>query len=82
MIFPTKRLSIDRSLIFVGAELLELLVKPKTVNQLWAKYRNKTSIKEGKKIITFEIFNLALDFLYVINVVDFKDGKVIKVSRD
>jgi hypothetical protein len=82
MIFPTKRLSLDRSLVFVGAELLELLGQPKTVNQLWAKYRSKSKIKEGKRIITFELFNLALDFLFIINVVDFRNGKLIKVQND
>jgi hypothetical protein len=35
MILPTKRLGIERAMLTVGAEILELLTEPKTVSRLW-----------------------------------------------
>ena len=78
MIFPTKRLSVGRSLLFVGAEILEILDKPKTINQLWSIYRSKFDIKDGKRIITFEWFSLGIDFLFIINLIGLKNSKLIK----
>ena len=35
MILPTKRLPQDRTLLFVGAQVLELLKAPATVSRIW-----------------------------------------------
>lgn len=81
MILPTKRLSIDRSLLFIGSEILGLLNKPKTVSQLWVNYRGIGKIKSGDRIITFDVFSLALDFLFTIGAVDLIDSKVRRTNN-
>jgi hypothetical protein len=78
MILPTKRLSTSRSLIYVGAELLIMLRTPKSVNQLWKSYSSKS---EFKKTITFDWFNLALDFLFVLGLIELSNGQLKRVSK-
>lgn len=82
MILPTKRLSTSRSLIYVGAELLALLKTPKSVNQLWGTYSAKRNYNQAIGTITFEWFNLALDLLYMLNLVEFKNNQIKRVARD
>ncbi len=82
MILPTKRLSTSRSLLYVGAELLELLRKPKSVNHLWSLYSSKRNSNREMGIVTFEWFNLALDLLFVLNLVEIKNSQIKRVVRD
>ncbi len=68
MILPTKHISIDNSLINVGAIILRKLEAPKTVTSLWDICREK------QEITTFERFSLVLDFLFTIGIIDYSEG--------
>ncbi len=68
MITPTKYISIENSLIGVGAEILKKLEKPKTVSTLWEQSKCIKGVK------TYSIFTLTLDFLFMIDAVEFSDG--------
>ena len=68
MIMPSKHIDASRAILGVGATLLQHLGHPKTVTALWENVRNISYIG------TFERFTLALDFLYMIDAVDFENG--------
>ena len=68
MILPTKHISIARSLLNVGAMLLQQLNRPKTVAGLW------DEVRELEDVGTFQRFVLALDFLYILGAIELKDG--------
>lgn len=70
MILPTKHLEVDRSLLAVGANLLESLRSPRTVTSLWEELR-----KSGQNL-GFERFALALAFLYAIGSIEFLEDRL------
>ena len=70
MILPTKHLEVDRSLLAVGANLLESLRSPRTVTSLWEELR-----RCGQNI-NFERFALALAFLYAIGSIEFQEDRL------
>ena len=67
MILPSKHVSEAESLLAAGAVLLHELDRPRTVSELWEATR-------GQGIATFDRFVLAAEMLYIIGVVDFRDG--------
>jgi hypothetical protein len=74
MITPTKHISIDASLIGVGAAVLLQLSEPRTITALWEVCRQITAIG------TFHRFVLALDLLYLLGAVDFTDGQITRTK--
>ncbi|WP_067930650.1 ABC-three component system middle component 6 [Alicyclobacillus kakegawensis] len=76
MILPTKRLSEERALIRVGAEILGLLTEPKTVSRLWNEIKDVHGRYTHGAPLTYDWFVLALDFLYILNTVDLEDGRI------
>jgi hypothetical protein len=70
MILPTKHIKTKDSLLGRGAQILELIHRPQTVSNLWAK------AKKNQAFPTFESFVITLDFLYTLNAIDFKQGLV------
>lgn len=82
MILPTKRLSTSRSLIYIGAELLIMLKSPRSVNHLWKSYSSRSDYKQGLRTITFDWFNLALDLLFLLNLIKLEKGLLKRVSND
>lgn len=56
MILPTKRLSQDRSLLYVGAEILQLVDEPKTVSRLWRELQSARSAQSGLALLTYDWF--------------------------
>lgn len=67
MILPNKHMSQEKALLTVGAELLKLLDRPKTVSALWEGMRKVTPI-------SYDWFVLALDVLYTIDALDVHEG--------
>ncbi len=82
MILPTKYISHDRALIGIGGEILKNLEEPRTVSTLWECVRNE-QIKTRKEIpITFDWFILALNLLYAVSAVEYRNGVLHrKVAR-
>ena len=74
MIAPTKHISIDASLIGVGASVLLQLPEPRTITALWEACRQIATIG------TFHRFVLALDLLYLLGAVDFTDGLITRTK--
>jgi len=70
MILPTKRITQERSLLGIGAELLVLLDEPKTVSRLWDEFKGRRSKHVvSASTITYDWFILALDLLYMLKAV-------------
>jgi hypothetical protein len=76
MILPTKYLSHDRALISVGGEILTNLEEPRAVSALWECVRDAQSHRLEAVPISFDWFILALNLLYAISAVDYRDGVV------
>jgi hypothetical protein len=74
MILPTKHLKLSNSLLSAGATLLKNIESPKTVTLLWNETKNLPEIR------TFERFTLGLDLLFIMGIVDFKDGMIRRVQ--
>ncbi len=74
MILPTKHISTEYSLLGVGAKILEQLDSNYTVTNLWERVRNFPEIKAYWKFI------LALDLLFMMGVLDLKEGLLIRVE--
>jgi len=75
MILPTKRLSDDRALLTVGAEVLRLLDEPKTVSRAWEDLK-QVRASSYREPLAYDWFVLALDLLYTLKAVEFERGKL------
>ena len=75
MILPTKHIKLSNSLLNLGAILLKRIDGTQTVSLLWDKSRVLPEIK------TFERFTLGLDLLYALNLIDFKDGLIMRIKK-
>lgn len=75
MILPTKHIKLSNSLLNVGAEILKYIDEAQTVTSLWNKARTISHVK------TFERFTLGLDLLFMLGIIDFKEGLLVKVKR-
>ena len=72
MILPTKHITVENSLLGVGAIILVHLQRPTTVSTLWEKLRILPEIS------TYERFTLGLDLLFMINAIELNEGKLRK----
>jgi hypothetical protein len=77
MLLPTKGLSPDRSLLFVGAQVLRNLKTPTTVSSLWTAVQADRRDVDLHAPITYDWFVLALDFLYTIQTITFDEYRRI-----
>jgi hypothetical protein len=73
VILPSKHIPSDRALLTIGAEILKLLDRPKTVSVLWDGVRAKDSIQVHGRI-GYDWFVLALDLLFLTNAIGYKNG--------
>ena len=76
MILPTKHITLQNSLLNLGAILLSNITGKQTVTLLWDKTRNLPEVK------TFEKFTLGLDMLFTIGLIDFKHGIILRLKND
>lgn len=75
MILPTKHLSVENSYLGLGALTLEHLRRPTTVSALWETMRSLPQVS------TYERFTLGLDLLYMINVIEIREGKLRRLQN-
>ncbi len=75
MILPTKHIPPHLSLIGIGANLLGLLERPQTISTLWDRAK---SINDAPN---FENFVLALDLLYILQVVELEGGLLRRATK-
>jgi len=71
MILPDKHIRLSNSLISLGATLLRNITGKQTVSLLWDKVRLLPDVK------TFERFTLGLDMLYILGIIEFRDGLMV-----
>ncbi len=81
MILPTKRLNPNRSLIVIGAEIIDLLEEPKTVSRLWYDLKQERAKKNEGSPVTYDWFVLALDFLCFLDGIELQHGKLRRVQQ-
>jgi len=74
-ILPTKHISTHRSLLGVGAKIIEHLYQPRTVSSLWS------AVSTMPEVATFERFVLTLDLLYIIGAVEMDEGLLRRCNR-
>lgn len=74
MILPSKHLSQDRALLTVGATILRHLSIPVTISALWEKLQRSAAGKTDSPHLRYDTFVLTLDMLYLIGVIDLKEG--------
>jgi hypothetical protein len=81
VILPTKHLPSDRALLTVGARVLALLDEPRTVSAIWDRIRLKRELRDKRAPMSYDWFVLALDLLFLMGAVDFRDGVVRRSTK-
>ena len=79
MILPTKRMAVETSLLGVGADVLGLLGRPKTVSRLWDDMKALRETHSPASPLNYDWFVLALDMLYALGTIELNDGELSKV---
>jgi len=75
MIIPTKHTKLANSILGIGSEILKKTNDEQTVSSLWE------NLRDSSEINSFEQFILGLDFLFILGVVEFKDGLLVRVGK-
>lgn len=75
MILPNKYIPVEESMIGLGAIALRELTVPLSVSTLWRK------MMQNPRVATYDRFVLTLDFLFLINAIDYRDGLIRRRSR-
>lgn len=80
MILPTKGITAERSLLAVGAQVVQVLNEPLTVSQTWVQLKQWRIANNHHASIPFWWFALALDTLFALGLVEFDRDLLSKVS--
>lgn len=80
MLMPTKHIKTENALIGVGAEVLALLDRDKTVSRLFSDLQEDRRENE-LSTIHFDWFLLAMDFLFSIEAIRFDAGLIKKMNQ-
>jgi len=75
MILPNKHIQISHSLLNIGAILLDNITGTQTVSLLWDKAGGLSDVKN------FERFTLGLDLLFIIGLIELKDGLIRRAEK-
>ena len=74
-LLPNKHVPTSRSLVGIGALLLEHLDSETTVSSLWE------AVKSEQQVGSFRNFVLSLDYLYTIGAIDYEHGFLSRSLR-
>lgn len=74
MILPTKHSGFHRSLIFVGAKVIDILTEPKTISRIWDELKKDDN--SDLNYLTYEWFILSIDLLYLLGLIKFQRGLI------
>lgn len=80
MLMPTKHIKTENALIGVGAEVLVLMDRDKTVSRLFSDLQEDRRQNE-LSTIHFDWFLLAMDFLFSIGAIRFESGLIKKMNQ-
>ena len=64
-----------------GARILQKLIQPKTVSALWEELPRKSETTRNAVHLDYDGFVLALDLLFLIGVVEFREGLLSRKNR-
>lgn len=79
MLLPAKHIALSESLLGLGGLLLEMLVSPKGIDELYLECNKRFRAKEYPSYHSFENVVLALDFLFAVGAVtQDKQGQIIR----
>lgn len=76
MILPDKTITLQYSLVGTGYIVLNELRTPKTLTELWENLKSLEEINNYKKFI------LTLDFLYMFELIEYKDPFLVRCNDD
>jgi hypothetical protein len=82
MLLPTKTLSPARSLLGLGAVVLKLLNEPKPVSRIWEEFKKIHNAAPNSPTVTFAWFVLALDVLYMLDLIRYEHNRLAKTPHD
>lgn len=80
MILPTKKLPQDRTLLFIGAQILQLLQAPTTISRLWDDLKKQRDPLLGYRHVPYDWFVLTLSFLYTAGAVELSRGRLRRIK--
>jgi hypothetical protein len=75
MILPTKHISSERALLTLGAEVLAILDRPRSVSYVWDVFRKR---RDRGRVVGYDWFVLALDLLYLLGAVEYRNGTLVR----
>jgi hypothetical protein len=81
MITPTRGVRPERSLLYLGGQILADLDEPTTVSAAWEALTRHREQEGQDATITFDWFVLALDLLRAVGAVRLRDGLLVKAAR-
>ena len=81
MILPTKGISTQRALVTIGAQVLETLSSPRTVNSTYERLQQLRLNRGLREPVSFDWFSLSLAMLYTLSVVQLSDGGLLTKVR-
>lgn len=82
MIAPTKGIAPQRSLLVVGAQILQVLDQSMTISQAWTRLREWRAGNGNHAPVPFSWFVLSLDVLYALGVVELDHDLLRRRSAD
>ena len=73
MIMPSKYVREEEAIIGVGNILLQHIKGSINISSLWE------NVKTNHAVVTFDRFVIALDFLYILGIIDIKQNDIMRV---
>lgn len=77
MIFPTKHLPPNRTLLTISAEVYDLIRDNSTTSSIWEEYADILVSSFRCNDVSFDWFILSIDLLYLLDLIELK-GSFIK----
>lgn len=77
MILPKKQLSLNESVLGFGAFLLDHIISPISVDDLWEYYKDSYENKRYPVKFSFDQFIMALDYLFIIGAIKENEGGLL-----
>lgn len=74
-LLPNKHIPTNRSLVGIGALVLQHLEGPSSVSRLWE------LVKNDRGVASFGNFVLSLDYLFAIGAIDYESGLISRSLR-
>lgn len=79
---PTKNLHEDKTILKIGARILSFLTSPRTLSSTWEAYLNfQNQESDNVPRIQFDLFILALDFLYIVGAIEYEDDLLWRAKK-